>query len=137
MVVADHVHCRIRRRPYSPDDPQRQFDDGVSGDVLLKLSREAISRAIDYSQINPRILGNIYERFLGYVIEIKERRLDPQAGRDTRRKEGTFYTPQSVTKFLVEHARRPGPGAAARIASRGNWFASIRPAAAGTSWSST
>ena len=97
-----------------PDDPQRQFDDGVSGDVLLKLSREAISRAIDYSQINPRILGNIYERFLQYVNEIEGRRLDPQAGRDTRRKEGTFYTPQSVTRFLVEHtvdealARRPG-----------------------------
>ena len=120
------------------DDPQLRIDDGLFKDVLLKLSREtmplpdagqrrrgrkhvlqkmsqvAIGRPIDYSQINPRILGNIYERFLGYVIEIKERRLDPQVGRDTRRKEGTFYTPQSVTKFLVEHcvnealARLPG-----------------------------
>jgi hypothetical protein len=86
------------------DDPQLRIDDGLFKDVLLKLSREAMGRAIDYSQINPRILGNIYERFLGYVIEIKERRLDPQVSRDTRRKEGTFYTPQSVTKFLVEHA---------------------------------
>ncbi len=96
------------------DDPQLRIDDGVFKNVLLKLSREAMGRAIDYSQINPRILGNIYERFLGYVIEIKERRLDPQVSRDTRRKEGTFYTPQSVTKFLVEHvvdealARLPG-----------------------------
>ncbi len=96
------------------DDPQLRIDDGLFKDVLLKLSREAMGRPIDFSQINPRILGNIYERFLGYVIEIKERRLDPQVRRDTRRKEGTFYTPQSVTKFLVEHcvdealARLPG-----------------------------
>ena len=63
-----------------------------------------MGRAIDYSQINPRILGNIYEQFLGYVIEIKEGRLDPQAGRDTRRKQGSFYTPESVTKYLVEQS---------------------------------
>ncbi len=86
------------------DDPQLRIDNVLLKDVLLKLSREAMGRPIDYSQINPRILGNIYERFLGYVIEIKERRINPQASRDTRRKEGTFYTPQSVTKFLVEHA---------------------------------
>ena len=86
------------------DDPELRIDDGVFRDVLVKLSKDGTGRPIDYSQINPRILGNIYERFLGYVIEIKERRLDPQVGRDTRRKEGTFYTPQSVTRFLVEHA---------------------------------
>jgi hypothetical protein len=85
------------------DDPQLRIEDGLFKEILLKLSREAMGRPIDFSQINPRILGNIYERFLGYVIEIKERRLDPQVSRDTRRKEGTFYTPQSVTKFLVEH----------------------------------
>ncbi|MGA2619679.1 MAG: TaqI-like C-terminal specificity domain-containing protein [Thermoguttaceae bacterium] len=96
------------------DDPQLRIDDRLFQGILVKLSREAMGRPIDYSQINPRILGNVYERFLGYVIEIKERRLDPQVGRDTRRKEGTFYTPQSVTKFLVEHAvdealaREPG-----------------------------
>ncbi|MGD0898504.1 MAG: N-6 DNA methylase [Thermoguttaceae bacterium] len=86
------------------DDPRLRIDDRLFKDILRKLSREAMGRPIDYSQINPRILGNIYERFLGYVIEIKERRLDPQVSRDTRRREGTFYTPQSVTKFLVEHA---------------------------------
>ena len=99
------------------DDPQLRIDDGLFRNVLLKLSREA-ARPIDYSQINPRILGNIYERFLGYVIEIKERRLDPQVGRDTRRKEGTFYTPQSVTKFLVEQAVDE---ALARLPGRKPW----------------
>ena len=71
---------------------------------MKRLSRDAIHRPIDYSQINPRILGNIYEQFLGYVIEIKQGRLDPQAGRDTRRKQGSFYTPESVTKYLVEQS---------------------------------
>ena len=85
-----------------------------SAACLKRLSREAMGRPIDYSQINPRILGNIYEQFLGYVIEIKERRLDPQAGRDTRRKQGSFYTPESVTKFLVEQSVEQALAAAAR-----------------------
>jgi len=85
------------------DNPALSIDDKLVKAILLRLSREAMGRHIDYSQINPRILGNIYEQFLGYVIEINEGRLDPQAERDTRRREGSFYTPESVTKFLVEH----------------------------------
>ena len=86
------------------DEPALKIDDALLCGLLKRLSRDSIRRPIDYSQINPRILGNIYEQFLGYVIEIKEGRLDPQAGRDTRRKQGSFYTPESVTKYLVEQS---------------------------------
>jgi len=91
-----------------------QIGDELFKHTLLKLSREPLGRSIDYSQINPRILGNIYEKFLGYVIEVKEGRVDPQVQRETRRREGSFYTPESVTKYLVEHcvdeALRMHPG---------------------------
>ena len=86
------------------DGPIERFTDDLLKDIVKKLSHERHGRKIDYSQINPRILGNIYEKFLGYVIEIQEGRLDPQADRDTRRKEGSFYTPEPVTKFLVERS---------------------------------
>ena len=110
------------------DDPAVRIDDALFGGILKRLSRDPIAqaergaggrkraralkrlsddpigRSIDYSQINPRILGNIYEQFLGYIIEIKEGRLDPQAGRDTRRRQGSFYTPESVTRYLVEES---------------------------------
>jgi type I restriction-modification system DNA methylase subunit len=86
------------------DEAALKIDDALLCRLLKRLSRDAIHRPIDYSQINPRILGNIYEQFLGYVIEIKQGRLDPQAGRDTRRKQGSFYTPESVTKYLVEQS---------------------------------
>jgi adenine-specific DNA-methyltransferase len=85
------------------DNPKLAVDDKLIRGILLKISREAMGRNIDYSQINPRILGDIYEKFMGFVIEIKQGRLDPQAERDTRRKEGSVYTPESVTKYLVEH----------------------------------
>lgn len=86
------------------DESTLKIGDALFCGLLKRLSRDSIGRTIDYSQINPRILGNIYEQFLGYVIEIKQGRLDPQAGRDTRRKQGSFYTPESVTKFLVEES---------------------------------
>jgi hypothetical protein len=85
------------------DSPDFVIDDELLKRVLDRLSREQMGRSINYAQINPRILGNIYERFLGYVIEINEGRLNPQAERDTRRREGSFYTPELATKFLVEH----------------------------------
>lgn len=85
------------------DDEDLRLDDELLKDILNRLSREAMGRSIDYSQINPRTLGNIYEKFLGFVIEVKEGRLDPQVERDTRRKEGSVYTPEPVTKCLVEH----------------------------------
>ena len=80
------------------DAPRLSIQDDLLKDIVKKLSHERVGRKIDYAQINPRILGNIYEKFLGYVIEIQEGRLDPQADRDTRRKEGSFYTPEPVTK---------------------------------------
>jgi len=96
------------------DEPARQIPDELLQSVINKLSKEPSGSRIDYGQINPRILGNIYEQFLGYVIEIKEGRIHPHADRDTRRREGSFYTPESVTKFLVEHcveqALRENPG---------------------------
>ena len=95
------------------DEAALKIDDALLCRLLKRLSRDAIHRPIDYSQINPRILGNIYEQFLGYVIEIKEGRLDPQAGRDTRRKQGSFYTPESVTRYLVEQSVATGIGVAA------------------------
>jgi len=89
------------------DNPHLRVDDRLLKEILSKLSRDPLGQAIDYSQINPRSLGNIYERFLGYVIEVKEGRLDPQVERDTRRKEGSFYTPESVTKSLVPDQANP------------------------------
>jgi len=90
-----------------------QIDDELFKRILLTLSRETPSRSIDYSQVNPRILGNIYEKFLGYVIEVKEGRVTTKVQEETRRSEGTVYTPEPVTKFLVEHcvdeARRLNP----------------------------
>ena len=100
------------------DDPQLRIDDGLIRNILSKLSPETMGRPIDYRQIDPRILGKIYERFLEYVIEIKERRLGPRAESGTRRKEGTFYTPQSIARFLVEHAVNE---ALARFPGRKPW----------------
>ena len=45
--------------------PNCESTTACSRTILLKLSREAMGRPIDYSQINPRIFGNIYEKVPG------------------------------------------------------------------------
>ena len=83
--------------------PEFEIGGDFLQEILLRLAPDGLHRSIDYAQINPRMLGDVYEKFLSYAIEVKEGRLDPQAQRETRRREGSFYTPESVTRYLVEH----------------------------------
>ena len=91
-------HLSLRRRPVRPrPHPGRTVAEDRRHAVLRPAEgcpatpwagRSTTRRSI------PAMLGNIYEQFLGYVIEIKERRLDPKAGRDTPpTRKGRFYTP--------------------------------------------
>src|SRR4029434_423876 len=87
-----------------------RVDDAVMGDVVMAVSTTDMPRSgrtrINYADLDVEQLGAVYERVLEY---------EPTAGapavlsrsRDIRRSSGTFYTPRSVTGFLVRQTLAP------------------------------
>jgi type I restriction-modification system DNA methylase subunit len=74
-------------------------DDGVLKDDLLKLSRYDFNTDVDVN-----ILGHIFEHSLSEIEEI-EAELKGQVSdkiKGKRKKDGVFYTPKYITKYIVE-----------------------------------
>jgi hypothetical protein len=89
-------------------------DDGVAREVLVALTtrRSAGGReAISYADLGVEQLGAVYERVLDLVPRIDNSgprprvRLDATGGR--RKATGSFYTPRSMTEYLVRCTLHP------------------------------
>ena len=88
----------------------RRVPDAVVRDVLLSLATQATphgSRRISYHDLGVEQLGSVYERVLEY---------EPRAGSPAialsrtsieRKATGSFYTPRSITEFLVRRTLSP------------------------------
>lgn len=75
-------------------------DDSVLKDDLLKLSRYDFNTDVDVN-----ILGHIFEHSLSEIEEV-EAELKGEAADKTkgkRKKDGVFYTPKFITKYIVEN----------------------------------
>jgi Alw26I/Eco31I/Esp3I family type II restriction m6 adenine DNA methyltransferase len=61
----------------------------------------------DFSELGVDVLGTVYERFLAHKFAIKNGRVviqgadEPTEARKLRRREGIYYTPEWVTRFIV------------------------------------
>jgi len=87
-----------------------RVDDETARQVVLALctSGNGSGRArIAYRDLGVEQLGSVYESVLDYrVMAVEDRvRLEPGAG--VRKSTGTFYTPQSITAFLVRRTLSP------------------------------
>lgn len=85
------------------------LDDRVARDVLMAITtRPARDRRerISYADLGVEQLGAVYERVLDYVpvVDHEAARL-MSSGR--RKSTGTFYTPRSVTEYLVRRTLAP------------------------------
>jgi hypothetical protein len=80
---------------HAPLVERRRVDEGVIRKVLLALATERTSqgrRRISYHDLGVEQLGSVYER----VLE-----------RERRKSTGSFYTPRSITEFLVRQTLAP------------------------------
>ena len=78
----------------------------ISDDVLAQHTRK-LSEYDFKSEVDVNILGHIFENSLSEIEEITTR-LQETAGNDPmsiskRKKDGVFYTPQYITKYIVEN----------------------------------
>lgn len=60
-----------------------------------------------FGSIPVEILGRIYERFLGKVVEIENGRASVVDKADLRRGGGVFYTPSYIVDYMVDEALGP------------------------------
>ena len=117
-----HVGCRaadlevtaFNGRLFSPRHAplveQRRVPDAVVRDVLLSLATESSPqglRRISYHDLGVEQLGSVYERVLEY--EPRSRGVAFKLSRTSieRKATGSFYTPRSITEFLVRRTLSP------------------------------
>lgn len=87
---------------FAPDEVLDSLivDDAVLKDDLLKLSRYDFNTDVDVN-----ILGHIFEHSLSEIeeveAELKGEAADKSKGK--RKKDGVFYTPKYITKYIVEN----------------------------------
>ena len=80
--------------------------DGFLIDLITELSNE--DSPYLFSTLPVEILGNVYERFIGRVIQLDARGVPSPVDKPSVRKSGgVFYTPKYVVDFTIEEALRP------------------------------
>jgi hypothetical protein len=95
---------------HAPLVEQRRVPDAVVRDVLLALATESTPqglRRISYHDLGVEQLGSVYERVLEF--EPRSRGVAMTLSRTSieRKATGSFYTPRSITEFLVRRTLSP------------------------------
>lgn len=92
---------------HAPLAEQRRVPDDVLRDILLALATDKTTegrRRISYHDLGVEQLGSVYERVLEYEPQIGGTLARTSA---QRKSTGSFYTPQSLTEFLVRRTLAP------------------------------
>ncbi len=81
--------------------PNLKMDDSVLKTVIDRLYYPS---PYNFSVMPADILGQIYERFLGRVIEISsERKVSVEEKPEVRKAGGVYYTPTYIVNYIVEN----------------------------------
>jgi type I restriction-modification system DNA methylase subunit len=87
---------------FAPDEvlDQLNIDDDVLKDDLLKLSKYDFNTDVDVN-----ILGHIFEHSLNEVDDVEAELRGETLGKtkSKRKKDGVFYTPKYITKYIVDN----------------------------------
>jgi adenine-specific DNA-methyltransferase len=86
------------------DDPGFAPDAGVFQSICDELT-DAHS-PYNFDSIPVEILGRVYERFLGKVVEATPKRVKIVEKEDVRRAGGVYYTPEYIVSYMVEQSLR-------------------------------
>lgn len=81
------------------------LDDLIISDELLHRHTKKLSGYNFKSDVDVNILGHIFEHSLSEIEEVTQRIMGVEidASKSKRRKDGVFYTPPYITKYIVEN----------------------------------
>src|SRR5688572_20262032 len=114
-LVVPAFNGRLFSPARSPIADSCVVDDEVARRALLALSVTAVGRPkkrtrIDYRDLGVEQLGAVYESVLDYEPAYEESRRDRillRRGGDARKSTGSFYTPQTLTDYVVRRTLHP------------------------------
>lgn len=101
---------RLFSPAHAPLAESAPLDDGAVRQALLALTTRrtrAGRERITYGDLGVEQLGGVYERVLDYEIEFDDRRSPQLVRGGTRKSTGTFYTPRSLTEYVVRRTLAP------------------------------
>lgn len=94
-----------KERPEHPDSITRplKIDDGALRKIIKELYYP--QSPYEFSVVSSHVLGSIYERFLGKVIEFKEdaKRAKVDLRPEVRKAGGVYYTPEYIVDYIVQN----------------------------------
>ncbi|MEN6552700.1 MAG: N-6 DNA methylase [Methanobacterium sp.] len=91
-------------RPSTPDELTLglNIDDGIFKTILKSLYYP--ESPYEFSVLQPEILGNVYEQFLGKVIRLTSgHRAKVEEKPEVKKAGGVYYTPQYIVDYIVEN----------------------------------
>ena len=83
------------------DAPDFKVDETQFGDLCEELAH--VNSPYDFNFIPIHILGSIYERFLGKVIVVTDKRAHVEEKPEVRKAGGVYYTPVYIVRYIVEN----------------------------------
>ncbi len=81
------------------DDPAFVVEERVFANLRERLSHT--NSPYDFNTLPVHILGSIYERFLGKVIETTDKRAKVVEKPEVRKAGGVYYTPEYIVRYIV------------------------------------
>ncbi len=82
------------------DDASFVVDERMFAGVRERLSHT--NSPYDFNSLPVHILGSIYERFLGKVIETTDKRASVVEKPEVRKAGGVYYTPEYIVRYIVK-----------------------------------
>ncbi len=84
------------------DDPSFSPVDGVFAEICDELTDS--HSPYNFDSIPVEILGRVYERFLGKVVEATPKRAKVVEKENVRKAGGVYYTPEYIVSYMVEQS---------------------------------
>lgn len=101
---------RLFSPTHAPLVARARVPDAVIGDILMALATSvspAGRRRISYHDLGVEQLGSVYERVLEYEPHRSGTQLTLSRTSTRRKSTGSFYTPRTLTEFLVRRTLAP------------------------------
>ncbi|MGA2436416.1 MAG: N-6 DNA methylase, partial [Bryobacteraceae bacterium] len=80
-----------------------KIDDLLLNQIIYELYESKDHLEYDFAAIDSDVLGNIYEQYLGYMLQKHKKGVVLTESYEQRRKFGAYYTPPYIVKFIIQN----------------------------------